>query len=319
MARSSGPGEAALLAADLRELVAGGARVAIVHGGGPQATELQKRLGLPTTQVAGRRVTDAATLDVMKMVLAGKLNVDLCAILTAAGISAVGLHGASAQVVRATRRPPKVYAGAGPEPVDMGFVGDVTGFNLELLETLWAAGYVPVIACLGADAEGGVYNINADMVGNQLAAALRAERLFLITSAPGRAPRPQRPDLAAAEAHVRRGAPGDRRRHRHRRHDPQARGGDGRRRPGRGRDPHPRQARRRVTWCARSASPARSARRSCRSVAAPAYVSGAPVAAAAAACVMPGASSMMRKPWPVGSNTPSSVITIETTRVAVSG
>jgi acetylglutamate kinase len=181
----AGSGEAPLLAADLRVLVEGGARVAIVHGGGPQATELQQRLGLETRQVAGRRVTDAATLDVMKMVLAGKINVDLCAALTAAGVAAVGLHGASGQVVRATRRPPRVYAGAGAELVDLGLVGDVTGFNLELLATLWGAGYVPVIACLGADAEGGVYNINADIVGNQLAAALQAERLFLVTSAPG--------------------------------------------------------------------------------------------------------------------------------------
>jgi acetylglutamate kinase len=180
-----GSGEAAALAADLRVLVDGGARVAIVHGGGPQATELQTRLGIETRQVAGRRVTDAATLDVMKMVVAGKLNVDLCAALAAAGVSAVGLHGASALVVRAVKRPPKVYAGGGPEPVDLGLVGDVTGFNLALLETLWRAGHVPVIACLGADDRGGVYNINADMVGNQLAAALSAERLFLVTSTPG--------------------------------------------------------------------------------------------------------------------------------------
>lgn len=182
-----GSGEAALLAADLKFLVDGGdhPRIAIVHGGGPQATALQKQLGIETKQVAGRRVTDAATLDVMKMAVAGKLNVDLCATLTAAGLSAVGLHGASGLVVRATRRPPKVYAGAGDEPVDMGFVGDVVGFNVDLLETLWSAGHIPVIACLGADASGGVYNINADMVGNQLAAALKAEGLFLVTSTPG--------------------------------------------------------------------------------------------------------------------------------------
>jgi acetylglutamate kinase len=180
-----GSGEAAVLATDLRELITGGARVAIVHGGGPQATELSKRLGLETKQVAGRRVTDAATLDVMKMVIAGKLNVELCAILGAAGLQPVGLHGASALAVQAVRRPPKVYPSAGPEPVDMGFVGDVTGFNLGLLETLWGAGYVPVLACLGADASGGVYNINADLVGNQLAAALGARRLFLVTSTPG--------------------------------------------------------------------------------------------------------------------------------------
>jgi acetylglutamate kinase len=180
-----GSGEAAVLAADLRVLIDGGARVAIVHGGGPQATELQKRLGLETRQVAGRRVTDAATLDVMKMVVAGKLNVDLCATLLAAGLSPVGLHGASGQVVKAIRRTPKVYSGAGPDPIDLGLVGDVTGFNLALLELLWSGGHVPVLACLGADAEGGVYNINADLVGNQLAAAIAAERLFLVTSTPG--------------------------------------------------------------------------------------------------------------------------------------
>jgi len=180
-----GSGEAKLLASDLRVLVDEGALVAIVHGGGPQATALQKQLGIETKQVAGRRVTDAATLDVMKMVLAGKLNVDLCATLNAAGVSAVGLHGASGLVVRAVRRPPKKYPGAGDEPVDMGFVGDVVGFNLELIEHLWERKHVPVIACLGADADGGVYNINADMVGNQLAAALKADRLFLITSTPG--------------------------------------------------------------------------------------------------------------------------------------
>jgi acetylglutamate kinase len=87
----------------------------------------------------------------------------------------------------------------------MGFVGDVVGFNLELLATLWAAMYVPVIACLGADAEGGVYNINADMVGNQLAAALAAERLFLVTSTPGvlrdvSDPSSRLPQLTCAEA-----------------------------------------------------------------------------------------------------------------------
>jgi acetylglutamate kinase len=180
----AGSAHAAVLASEVRALVQDGARVAIVHGGGPQATALQKKLGLPTTQVAGRRVTDAATLDVMKMTL-GAINIDLCATLLAAGVSPVGLHGACAQLVRAVKRPPKVYAGAGPEPVDLGLVGDVVGFNLALLETLWAAGHVPVIACLGADERGALYNINADMVGNQLAAELRAERLFLVTSTPG--------------------------------------------------------------------------------------------------------------------------------------
>ena len=199
-------GEAPRLAADLRTLVAeDGARVAIVHGGGPQATELSTRLGLETRQVSGRRYTDAATLDVMKMVIAGKLNVELCAALTAAGLSPVGLHGASGLAVEARQRPPRVYAGAGPDPIDLGLVGDVVGFNLALLETLWAAGHVPVVACLGADAQGGLYNINADIVGNQLAAALAAERLFLVTGTPGvlrdvNDPSSRLPRLTCAEA-----------------------------------------------------------------------------------------------------------------------
>jgi len=178
-------GEAKTIASDLRGLVDGGARVAVVHGGGPQATALQRQLGIETKQVAGRRITDAATLDVMKMAVAGKVNVDLCAILTAAGIDAVGLHGASGLVVRAERQPPTVFVSAGPDPVDLGFVGRVTEFNISLFETLWRAGYTPVVACLGADREGNMYNINADAVGNQLAAALRADHLFLITSTTG--------------------------------------------------------------------------------------------------------------------------------------
>ena len=106
-------------------------------------------------------------------------------ILVAAGARPVGLHGAGGPVVRAVRRPPRVVTGGGPEPVDLGLVGDVTGFDLDLLEALFALGRVPVLACLGADDQGGVYNINADIVGNQLAAALGADHLFLVTATPG--------------------------------------------------------------------------------------------------------------------------------------
>jgi acetylglutamate kinase len=173
------------LAGDLAELVARGARAAVVHGGGNQATDLSKKLGIEVKQVGGRRITDAATLDVMKMVVAGKLNVDLCSALLAAGLSPVGLHGASSLAVRAEARVPRVGCGGGPDPIDFGHVGDVVGFNMPLIELLFAAGYTPVMACLGADAGGRVYNINADIVGNQLAAALGAHHLFLVTSAPG--------------------------------------------------------------------------------------------------------------------------------------
>lgn len=198
----------AAIAADLAELVATGTPVVVVHGGGPQATDLQKRLGQTPNIVAGRRITDDATLDVMKMAVAGKVNVDLCAALIAAGAKPVGLHGASARVVEAKKRPPKVMAGAGPDPIDFGHVGDVTGVNDHLVALLTAAGYLPVVACLGADASGHVFNINADTVANRLAVALDARALVLITDVPGvlrdvhdpstRIPRLTRADAKAA-------------------------------------------------------------------------------------------------------------------------
>jgi acetylglutamate kinase len=174
-----------VIAADLRTLVEGFHRVAIVHGGGPQATALQKTLGLETRMVAGRRYTDEKTLEVMKYVVAGQLNVDLCARLLASGVMGVGLHGASGHVVQARRRPPRVMQGAGPDPVDLGLVGDVTGFNLPLLGDLFERRYVPVIACLGCDERGQALNINGDTVASQLAGALRADALVLVTSTPG--------------------------------------------------------------------------------------------------------------------------------------
>ncbi len=175
----------AVVSADVAELAASGVRVLVVHGGGPQASALQKALGQEPKIVAGRRVTDAATLEVMKMAVAGKVNVDLCAALLHAGARPVGLHGASAGFVRAHKRPPRVVAGAGPDPVDFGLVGDVDGFNLDLARLLVDAGYVPVVACLGADAEGAIFNINADIVANKLAACLDARALVLVTDVPG--------------------------------------------------------------------------------------------------------------------------------------
>jgi acetylglutamate kinase len=174
-----------LVAADVGALVAAGHRVTMVHGGGPQASALQKRLGLEPRMIAGQRQTDAATLEVMKYVIAGQLNVDLCGRLLASGVRPVGLHGASGHVLRAVKRPPRVMPGAGPDPVDLGLVGDVTGFNLELLGDLHARGYVPVLACLGCDDRGQALNINGDTVASQLAGALTADALVLVTSAPG--------------------------------------------------------------------------------------------------------------------------------------
>ncbi|MEW5852263.1 MAG: acetylglutamate kinase [Myxococcota bacterium] len=173
------------IAADIGALMQAGHTVVVVHGGGPQATALQKRLGMEPRMVGGRRITDEGTLEVMKMAVAGAVNVDLCARLTAAGARPVGLHGASSLAVRAKRRPPLVVSGGGPDPVDFGFVGDVQSVNTELLGLLGKNGYVPVMACLGADEQGNTFNINADTVANQVAVALKADALLLITGTPG--------------------------------------------------------------------------------------------------------------------------------------
>lgn len=172
------------IAHDIAELVNTGVGVIVVHGGGPQATALQKQLGQTPQIVGGRRITDQDTLDVMKMVVAGRVNVDLCAALVAAGANPVGLHGASSCVVRAVKRPPRVVSGGGPDPIDFGHVGDVVGLNDALLALLLNNGYVPVVACLGADEAGHVYNINADVVANQIAIETYSRALLLVTDVP---------------------------------------------------------------------------------------------------------------------------------------
>ncbi len=173
------------VARDVATATARGDRVVMVHGGGPQATAMQRRLGQEPNVVAGRRITDASALDVMKMVVGGKLNIDLCAALLAAGARPVGLHGASSQAVAGRKRPPVVVSGGGAEPIDFGMVGDVVGLNVALLELLLGAGYTPVLACLAADDAGRVLNINADIIANQAAKALGADHLVLVTGAPG--------------------------------------------------------------------------------------------------------------------------------------
>jgi acetylglutamate kinase len=178
-----GPSLAAV-ADDVHAAAIAGERLLLVHGGGPQATALSERLGLVPRLVGGRRITDAATLDVMKMIVTGRLNVDLVSALRARGVAAVGVDGPSG-VVRARRRPPRVVAGGGSDPIDFGLVGDVEGFDLALLDVLVDAGYFPVLACLGADEAGAVLNINADVVASQLAIAARACALVAVTGVGG--------------------------------------------------------------------------------------------------------------------------------------
>ncbi len=204
----------ALLAASVGAAVGAfleaGVRVAVVHGAGPQASELSKRLGLVPRLVGGRRITDAATLEVMKMTLAGQVSVDVAAAFRRCGVPALCTTGVSAGLLEAARRPPKPVTGAGPEPVDMGLVGDVVGVRTELFERLAGVGLVPVLGSLASDAQGNVFNINADTVAARLAAELRAAKLFLVSNVPGvlrdkddpssRMPRLSRADAAAAIA-----------------------------------------------------------------------------------------------------------------------
>lgn len=166
-----------VVAADIAKLTAEGSGVIVVHGGGPQTSAMQETLGLVPEKVGGRRITDAATLEVFKMVVGGKLNIDVCAALLAAGAHPIGLHGASACAVEAVRRPPKVIFGGPPEPVDLGLVGDIVSVNCKLFEQLLEHDYTPVVACVGASRDGQIFNINADLVANRIAAELEADAL----------------------------------------------------------------------------------------------------------------------------------------------
>jgi acetylglutamate kinase len=172
------------VAADIARARAAGRRLIVVHGGGPQATELGRRLGLEPRLVGGRRITDAPTLDVVKMAVAGLVSVDLVAALRAAGVPAVGLAGSSG-LIRAHRRPPRAVSGSGGAAIDFGLVGDVDGFDRALLDALDAAGTLPVVACLGGGPDGEVLNINADVVASQLAGAVGAAALVACTAVGG--------------------------------------------------------------------------------------------------------------------------------------
>ncbi|MCC0177122.1 acetylglutamate kinase [Waterburya agarophytonicola K14] len=152
-----------------------GVRPVVVHGGGPEINNWLQKLNIEPAFKDGLRVTDAATMDVVEMVLAGRVNKELVSLISRAGASAVGLCGKDGNMIQA--RP------VGKEGV--GFVGEVTNINTDLIETLVNAGYVPVISSVAADEEGQAYNINADTVAGEIAAALQAEKLILLTDTPG--------------------------------------------------------------------------------------------------------------------------------------
>ena len=162
-------------ALDVALLLHSGISPVIVHGGGPQVTEVSTRLGIETTFVDGLRVTDAQTLDVATMVLAGKLNTDVVANLLAGGVPAVGLSGVDGGLLMARRR----------TAPDLGFVGEVVSVNASVARTLMDRDFVPVIASIALDETGQAYNVNADAVAAELSIALEAEKLVFINDVPG--------------------------------------------------------------------------------------------------------------------------------------
>ena len=175
------PKQLSAIAGDLGALSRSGARVVVVHGGGPQVSALSRRLGIEPNIVGGRRITDWDTLEVVKYVLAGQMSVDYTVALARSGLRTVGVSAVSAGLVDAVKRPPRVVSGGGDEPIDFGHVGDIVGVGTDLLEALLHGGFVPVINSVAADREGNVYNINADIASTRIAAALRADHLISLT------------------------------------------------------------------------------------------------------------------------------------------
>jgi acetylglutamate kinase len=160
-----------------------GIRVVLVHGGGPQSTELAAALGVDSTFVEGRRVTDGASLDVATMVLNGQINTRVLAACRDLEIPAVGISGVDAGLIRARRRPPVEREGAGT--VDYGFVGDIESVDAEIIKKQLDNGLMPVVSPLSCDEDGTLLNINADTVAAAIAAELNAEKLILATGAAG--------------------------------------------------------------------------------------------------------------------------------------
>ena len=152
-----------------------GVRPVVVHGGGPEINSWLDKLGIEPQFKHGLRVTDAATMDVVEMVLVGRVNKELVSLISRAGGSAVGLCGKDGNLIKA--RP------EGREGI--GFVGEVTSMDVRLLESLLKDGYIPVVSSVAADEQGQAYNVNADTVAGELAAALGAEKLILLTDTAG--------------------------------------------------------------------------------------------------------------------------------------
>ena len=151
-----------------------GVKVVLVHGGGPEISSMMDKLGKKPEFVDGLRVTDKETVDIVQMVLAGKVNKTLVTLLEHRGGKAIGLCGMDGNLIEAKMKNPK-----------LGYVGEVTKINIQSVSDLLEKGYIPVISTLGCDEDGNAYNINADTAAAHIAGALGAERFILMTDIAG--------------------------------------------------------------------------------------------------------------------------------------
>jgi acetylglutamate kinase len=168
------PEDLALFAEDIALMRSVGIRPVVVHGGGPQIGDLMQRLGKEPEFRDGRRVTDGETLDIVRMVLVGKVRSDIVGALNVHGPLAVGVSGDDARLIEVVPRDPS-----------LGFVGEVSGVNPAIVERLLSEELIPVISTIGSDAAGQAYNINADTAAGAIAAALGAEKLIYLTNVEG--------------------------------------------------------------------------------------------------------------------------------------
>ncbi len=167
----------------------------VVHGGGKEITTLLERLGIDTRFVGGLRVTDQETMELVEMVLVGKINKEVVSLLNRHGGKAVGLSGKDSNLLLARKRPPAQAMVDGAEQfIDLGYVGDVVEINAAVIDTLSQNNYIPVIAPVAVSPEGDGLNINADHVAGELSAALKAEKLILLTDVEGILRVPDQPE-----------------------------------------------------------------------------------------------------------------------------
>jgi len=159
----------------------------VVHGGGPQIDATMRRMGVKAQFVSGLRVTDAETMDIVEMVLGGKLNKEIVATINLHGGMAIGLSGKDAKLITATKKrlSMQITPGAAPQDIDLGQVGEVQAVNSAFIHMLENNGVIPVIAPTGVGEQGESYNINADTVAGDIAAALQAEKVLFLTDVEG--------------------------------------------------------------------------------------------------------------------------------------